>query len=173
MALTTIGPIFYFGDNIAMFLKNMKGVFFDKEKKEYKSSYTYGKEYMPISVVSDNQLYSVFLQSATNAIIEERAYFLLKKLKKPINEMTREEYNKDYVIPSPAEKWTSRVEDVRSKYRDWEKVNTELLDSKNEQWLTKHVLSDKPKYPLEIREGTNVIVQFTLELKDVDGGTKK
>jgi hypothetical protein len=34
LALTTIGPIFYFGDNIAMFLKNMKGVFFDKEKKE-------------------------------------------------------------------------------------------------------------------------------------------
>jgi len=34
LALTTMGPIFYFGDNIAMFLKNMKGVFFDKEKKE-------------------------------------------------------------------------------------------------------------------------------------------
>lgn len=34
LALTTIGPIFYFGDNITMFLKNMKGVFFDKEKKE-------------------------------------------------------------------------------------------------------------------------------------------
>jgi hypothetical protein len=34
LALTTIGPIFYFGDNILMFLKNMKGVFFDKEKKE-------------------------------------------------------------------------------------------------------------------------------------------
>ena len=32
LALTTIGPIFYFGDNILMFLKNMKGVFFDKEK---------------------------------------------------------------------------------------------------------------------------------------------
>ena len=145
----------------------------DKEKKEYKSSYTYGKEYMPISVVSDNQLYSVFLQSATNAIIEERAYFLLKKLKKPINEMTREEYNKDYVIPSPAEKWTSRVEDVRSKYRDWENVNTELLDSTNEQWLTDYVLSENPKYPLEIREGTNVIVRFALEPKDVDGGIKK
>ena len=28
----TVGPIMYFGDNIAMFLKNMKGVFFDKEK---------------------------------------------------------------------------------------------------------------------------------------------
>jgi hypothetical protein len=34
LMLTAIGPIFYFGDNIAMFLKNMKGVFFDKEKKE-------------------------------------------------------------------------------------------------------------------------------------------
>lgn len=34
LALTTIGPIIYFGDNITMFLKNMKGVFFDKEKKE-------------------------------------------------------------------------------------------------------------------------------------------
>ena len=34
LALTTIGPIFYFVDNILMFLKNMKGVFFDKEKKE-------------------------------------------------------------------------------------------------------------------------------------------
>jgi len=145
----------------------------DKEKKEYKSFYTYGKEYMPISVVSDNQLYSVFLKSATNAIIEERAYFLLKTLKKSINEMTCEEYNKDYVIPSPAEKWTSRVEDVWSKYRDWEKVNTELLDSTNEQWLTDYVLSENPKYPLEIREGTNVIVRFTLEPKVVDGGIKK
>jgi hypothetical protein len=36
LALTTIGPIFYFGDNIAMFLKNMKGVFFDKEEKDKK-----------------------------------------------------------------------------------------------------------------------------------------
>ncbi len=34
LVLITIGPIIYFGDNIAMFLKNMKGVFFDKEKKE-------------------------------------------------------------------------------------------------------------------------------------------
>lgn len=34
LALTTIGPIIYFGDNIIMFLKNMIGVFFDKEKKE-------------------------------------------------------------------------------------------------------------------------------------------
>jgi len=32
LALTTIGPIFYFGDNILMFLKNMKGIFFDKEE---------------------------------------------------------------------------------------------------------------------------------------------
>jgi hypothetical protein len=34
LALVTVGPIMYFGDNITMFLKNMKGVFFDKEKKE-------------------------------------------------------------------------------------------------------------------------------------------
>ena len=32
LALITVGPIFYFGDNIVMFLKNMKGVFFDKEE---------------------------------------------------------------------------------------------------------------------------------------------
>jgi len=32
LSLITVGPIFYFGDNIAMFLKNMKGVFFDKEE---------------------------------------------------------------------------------------------------------------------------------------------
>jgi len=148
----------------------------DKEKKEYKSFYTYGKEYMPISVVSDNQLYSVFLQSATNAIIEERAYFLLKKLKKPINEMTREEYNKDYVIPSPAEKWTSNVEAIRSKYTEWEELSafsTNSIPLNYEQWLTDYVLSENPKYPLEIREGTNVIVRFTLEPKDVDGGIKK
>lgn len=36
MALITVGPIFYFGDNIAMFLKNMKGVFTDEEKKDLK-----------------------------------------------------------------------------------------------------------------------------------------
>jgi hypothetical protein len=34
LALITVGPIVYFADNFAMFLKNMKGVFFDKEKKE-------------------------------------------------------------------------------------------------------------------------------------------
>jgi hypothetical protein len=34
LAIITMGPIFYFGDNIAMFLKNMKGVFFDKEEKK-------------------------------------------------------------------------------------------------------------------------------------------
>jgi hypothetical protein len=34
LALITVGPIFYFGDNIVMFLKNMKGVFFDKEEKK-------------------------------------------------------------------------------------------------------------------------------------------
>jgi hypothetical protein len=32
LSLITVGPILYFGDNIAMFLKNMKGVFFDKEE---------------------------------------------------------------------------------------------------------------------------------------------
>ena len=36
LALITVGPILYFGDNIVMFLKNMKGVFFDKEKKDEK-----------------------------------------------------------------------------------------------------------------------------------------
>jgi len=34
LSLVTVGPIMYFGDNILMFLKNMKSVFFDKEKKE-------------------------------------------------------------------------------------------------------------------------------------------
>ncbi len=34
LAIITIGPIFYFGDNIAMFLKNMKGVFSNNEKKD-------------------------------------------------------------------------------------------------------------------------------------------
>ncbi len=32
LSLITVGPIFYFCDNIAMFLKNMRGVFFDKEE---------------------------------------------------------------------------------------------------------------------------------------------
>jgi hypothetical protein len=38
LALITIGPIFYFGENIIMFFKNMKGVFTDKdeEKKDLK-----------------------------------------------------------------------------------------------------------------------------------------
>jgi len=38
LALITTGPIFYFGDNIVMFLKNMKGVFTykDEEKKDEK-----------------------------------------------------------------------------------------------------------------------------------------
>jgi hypothetical protein len=35
-ALLVMGPIFYFGDNIIMFLKNMKGVFTDEEKKSEK-----------------------------------------------------------------------------------------------------------------------------------------
>ena len=34
LMLITVGPILYFGHNIVMFLKNMRGVFFDKEKKE-------------------------------------------------------------------------------------------------------------------------------------------
>ena len=34
LALITVGPIIYFGDNIVMFLKNMKGVFSSEEKKE-------------------------------------------------------------------------------------------------------------------------------------------
>ena len=34
LALITVGPIIYFGDNIIMFLKNMKGVFSGNEKKE-------------------------------------------------------------------------------------------------------------------------------------------
>jgi hypothetical protein len=34
LALITVGPILYFGDNIVMFLKNMKGVFSSEEKKE-------------------------------------------------------------------------------------------------------------------------------------------
>ena len=33
LALITVGPIFYFGDNIAMFLKNMKGVFTYKDEE--------------------------------------------------------------------------------------------------------------------------------------------
>jgi len=36
LATITMGPIFYFGDNIAMFLKNMKGVFTYKDEEEKK-----------------------------------------------------------------------------------------------------------------------------------------
>ncbi len=36
LALITVGPIVYFGDNIVMFLKNMKGVFSSNEKKDEK-----------------------------------------------------------------------------------------------------------------------------------------
>jgi len=36
LALITVGPILYFGDNIVMFLKNMKGVFSNNEKKDEK-----------------------------------------------------------------------------------------------------------------------------------------
>lgn len=36
LALWVIGPIIYFWDNITMFLKNMKGVFTDEEKKSEK-----------------------------------------------------------------------------------------------------------------------------------------
>lgn len=34
LELVTVGPIMYFGDNIVIFLRNMKGIFFNKEKKE-------------------------------------------------------------------------------------------------------------------------------------------
>jgi hypothetical protein len=36
LALITVGPIFYFGENISMFLKNMKGVFTYKDEEEKK-----------------------------------------------------------------------------------------------------------------------------------------
>jgi hypothetical protein len=36
LALITVGPIFYFGDNIAMFLKNMKGVLTYKDEENKK-----------------------------------------------------------------------------------------------------------------------------------------
>jgi len=36
VALIIVGPIFYFGDNIAMFLKNMKGVFTYKDEENKK-----------------------------------------------------------------------------------------------------------------------------------------
>jgi len=36
LALIIIGPIIYYGDNIVMFLKNMKGVFSDEEEIEKK-----------------------------------------------------------------------------------------------------------------------------------------
>jgi len=36
LALITVGPIFYFGENIVMFFKNMKGIIFKKEKKDEK-----------------------------------------------------------------------------------------------------------------------------------------
>ena len=36
LATITMGPVFYFGDNIVMFLKNMKGVFTYKEEKDKK-----------------------------------------------------------------------------------------------------------------------------------------
>ena len=36
LASIIMGPIFYFGDNIVMFLKNMTGVFSDDEKKDEK-----------------------------------------------------------------------------------------------------------------------------------------
>ena len=36
LTLWIVGPILYFKENISMFLKNMKGVFFDDEKKDEK-----------------------------------------------------------------------------------------------------------------------------------------
>jgi hypothetical protein len=38
LALITTGPIFYFGDNIVMFLKNMEGVFMNDNKKNEKKN---------------------------------------------------------------------------------------------------------------------------------------
>jgi hypothetical protein len=34
LALVIVGPILYFADNIEIFVRNMKGVFFDKEEKK-------------------------------------------------------------------------------------------------------------------------------------------
>jgi hypothetical protein len=36
VVLITVGPIFYFNENIIMFLKNMKGVFTYKDEEEKK-----------------------------------------------------------------------------------------------------------------------------------------
>jgi hypothetical protein len=36
LMLITVGPILYFGHNIVMFLKNMRGVFFDNEENNIK-----------------------------------------------------------------------------------------------------------------------------------------
>jgi hypothetical protein len=36
LAVLIAGPIIVFSDNIGMFFKNMRGVFFDKEKKDEK-----------------------------------------------------------------------------------------------------------------------------------------
>lgn len=36
LAVITTGPILYFGENIIMFFTNMKGVFFNDEKKDEK-----------------------------------------------------------------------------------------------------------------------------------------
>jgi hypothetical protein len=36
LALITTGPILYFGENIIMFFRNMKGVFSNEEKKDEK-----------------------------------------------------------------------------------------------------------------------------------------
>lgn len=36
LSLITIGPIIYFGENIIIFFRNMKGVFTDEEKKDEK-----------------------------------------------------------------------------------------------------------------------------------------
>lgn len=36
ISIITIGPIFYFGENILIFVKNMKGVFTDKDENKKK-----------------------------------------------------------------------------------------------------------------------------------------
>ena len=148
---------------------------------KYTTYYEYTNEFMASNVTGTNQAtYPVFLHAATNAIIEARANYLLKKLTNSINVITMEDYKKYYGIPTsakkPAEDWAERVNDVWSKYREWQELDavyTKSILLNYEQWLTDDVLSENPKYPLEIREGTNVIVRFTLKPKDVDVGIKK
>ena len=165
----------------ANYLKTKKtGFLTSTNPTKYTTYYDHTNEFMASNVTGTNQAtYPVFLQAATNAIIEARANYLLKKLTNSINVITMEDYKKYYGIPTSAEKpakdWAERVKEVWSKYREWQELNavyTNSIPLNYEQWLTDDVLSEKPKYPLTIREGTNVIVQFTLEPKDVDVGIK-